>query len=590
MASKATKIRAVVSSSDTESYAVQENATGSGSNVPAFLMKLWTLVENPLTDHLISWDSSGKSFHIYEQSQFAHEILPLYFKHNNISSFIRQLNMYGFRKVVHVEQGGLKVEKDDLEFQHPYFQRGQELLLDLIKRKVTKNVPTKEVAGVNLNLDDVNKMLADVSQLRGKQDSLSTSFLNLKKQNDILWKELISLRQKHVQQQQIVNKLIQFLLSLVTRQGGMPGLKRKIPLMLKDSSHLEDEEGKGPSPKKKPHFYVDSPSDHDYTVQSPSAPSMPRTGSMNSASGPVIHELVDTDDCHQDHILQNSSPLKDSIRVTHQMSVPQPQAQTSAVKAASNRSQTSGLESLLDQALMSANISPLDASMVTPEQSDIPKAFVPDTLPGSSPSPEPPDQQLLQQPKIESQEQALLPSSIGQVILRPSDRPLSSTKDMSDQLEFLQADIDHLKEVLSSGQYNLDTSILLGLFDPQSPLPVNLDSPLSDIMGGVGSTEASISPQISGSITGQELWQYQPPEVLPDLFDFGTLTASEMNHEEEEDDDLPIFFNNEKRQEEGLPNFFDNKETTLNTPKPSSNVGFHLGENGDIDISVEDLD
>lgn len=57
MASKATKIRAVVSSSDTESYAVQENATGSGSNVPAFLMKLWTLVENPLTDHLISWDS-----------------------------------------------------------------------------------------------------------------------------------------------------------------------------------------------------------------------------------------------------------------------------------------------------------------------------------------------------------------------------------------------------------------------------------------------------------------------------------------------------------------------------------------------------
>lgn len=92
------------------------------------------------------------------------------------------------------------------------------------------------------------------------------------------------------------------------------------------------------------------------------------------------------------------------------------------------------------------------------------------------------------------------------------------------------------------------------------------------------------------SFLGQELWQYQPPEVLPDLFDFGTLTASEMNHEEEEDDDLPIFFNNEKRQEEGMPNFFDNKETTLNTPKPSSNVGFHLGENGDIDISVEDLD
>lgn len=44
----------------------------------------------------------------------------------------------GFRKVVHIEQGGLvKPEKDDTEFQHPYFIRGQENLLENIKRKVT---------------------------------------------------------------------------------------------------------------------------------------------------------------------------------------------------------------------------------------------------------------------------------------------------------------------------------------------------------------------------------------------------------------------------------------------------------------------
>lgn len=44
----------------------------------------------------------------------------------------------GFRKVVHIEQGGLvKPEKDDTEFQHPYFVRGQENLLENIKRKVT---------------------------------------------------------------------------------------------------------------------------------------------------------------------------------------------------------------------------------------------------------------------------------------------------------------------------------------------------------------------------------------------------------------------------------------------------------------------
>lgn len=35
----------------------------------------------------------GKSFIIQNQAQFAREILPLNYKHNNMASFIRQLNM-----------------------------------------------------------------------------------------------------------------------------------------------------------------------------------------------------------------------------------------------------------------------------------------------------------------------------------------------------------------------------------------------------------------------------------------------------------------------------------------------------------------
>uniref|UniRef100_A0A8C0L760 Heat shock transcription factor 1 n=1 Tax=Canis lupus dingo TaxID=286419 RepID=A0A8C0L760_CANLU len=108
------------------------------SNVPAFLTKLWTLVSDPDTDALICWSPSGNSFHVFDQGQFAKEVLPKYFKHNNMASFVRQLNMYGFRKVVHIEQGGLvKPERDDTEFQHPCFLRGQEQLLENIKRKVT---------------------------------------------------------------------------------------------------------------------------------------------------------------------------------------------------------------------------------------------------------------------------------------------------------------------------------------------------------------------------------------------------------------------------------------------------------------------
>ncbi|XP_048796155.1 uncharacterized protein LOC125691171 isoform X4 [Lagopus muta] len=54
-------------------------------------------------------------------------------------------------------------------------------------------------------------------------------------ENEALWREVASLRQKHAQQQKVVNKLIQFLISLV-QSNRILGVKRKIPLMLNDSS------------------------------------------------------------------------------------------------------------------------------------------------------------------------------------------------------------------------------------------------------------------------------------------------------------------------------------------------------------------
>ncbi|KAG2465110.1 HSF1 protein, partial [Polypterus senegalus] len=163
---------------------------------------------------------SGNSFHVFDQGHFAKDVLPKYFKHNNMASFVRQLNMYGFRKVVHIEQGGLvKPEKDDTEFQHPYFVRGQEHLLENIKRKVT-NVSNIKHEDVKVRQDDISKILTDVHLLRGKQESMDSKLIamkHLKKQimisvvfshseNEALWREVASLRQKHAQQQKVVNK------------------------------------------------------------------------------------------------------------------------------------------------------------------------------------------------------------------------------------------------------------------------------------------------------------------------------------------------------------------------------------------------
>ncbi|KAM6936826.1 heat shock factor protein 4 [Xenentodon cancila] len=196
------------------------------SNVPAFLTKLWTLVEDPDTNHLICWSATGTSFHVFDQGRFAKEVLPKYFKHNNMASFVRQLNMYGFRKVVNIEQSGLvKPERDDTEFQHLYFLQGHEHMLEHIKRKVSivKSEETK------VRQEDLSKLLYEVQLLRTQQDNMECQMQDMKQQNEVLWREVVSLRQNHTQQQKVMNKLIQFLFSQM--QSNAPstvGLKRKL--------------------------------------------------------------------------------------------------------------------------------------------------------------------------------------------------------------------------------------------------------------------------------------------------------------------------------------------------------------------------
>uniref|UniRef100_A0A4W5M5P0 Heat shock transcription factor 4 n=2 Tax=Salmoninae TaxID=504568 RepID=A0A4W5M5P0_9TELE len=199
---------------------------GYASNVPAFLTKLWTLVEDPDTNHLICWSATGTSFHVFDQGRFAKEVLPKYFKHNNMASFVRQLNMYGFRKVVNIEQSGLvKPERDDTEFQHLYFLQGHEHLLEHIKRKVSivKSEETK------VRQEDLSKLLYEVQVLRSQQENMECQMQDMKQQNEVLWREVVSLRQNHTQQQKVMNKLIQFLFSqMQSNTTSTVGMKRKL--------------------------------------------------------------------------------------------------------------------------------------------------------------------------------------------------------------------------------------------------------------------------------------------------------------------------------------------------------------------------
>jgi len=100
------------------------------STLPPFLSKLYELVESTSAKH-IEWGKDGQTFRITNATLFARDLLPLYFKHNSLASFTRQLLTYGFKRCHSPPGSGAT-----LEFGHEHFRQGDRGSLHLIRRRV----------------------------------------------------------------------------------------------------------------------------------------------------------------------------------------------------------------------------------------------------------------------------------------------------------------------------------------------------------------------------------------------------------------------------------------------------------------------
>ncbi|KAJ0082285.1 hypothetical protein Patl1_10755 [Pistacia atlantica] len=104
-------------------------------NPAPFLSKTFDLVEQgdggPDVEEeygkkkIVSWNADGTGFIVWSPAEFSELMLPRFFKHNNFSSFIRQLNTYGFKKT----------SPKQWEFRHEKFQKGCRHMLVEISRK-----------------------------------------------------------------------------------------------------------------------------------------------------------------------------------------------------------------------------------------------------------------------------------------------------------------------------------------------------------------------------------------------------------------------------------------------------------------------
>ena len=93
----------------------------------SFIQKSYELLEDQRFPDIVDWNTEGTAIIIKKPLEFGQIALPAYFKHSNLTSFVRQLNMYDFHK--------RRTSNYDHVYYHDLFQRGKKHLLKEIKRK-----------------------------------------------------------------------------------------------------------------------------------------------------------------------------------------------------------------------------------------------------------------------------------------------------------------------------------------------------------------------------------------------------------------------------------------------------------------------
>ncbi|KAL8865887.1 MAG: hypothetical protein Q9174_006635, partial [Haloplaca sp. 1 TL-2023] len=162
---------------DQRALVAQKDAQAKRKQIPPFVQKLSSFLDESRNTELIRWSESGDAFIVIDEEEFARTLIPELFKHKNYASFVRQLNMYGFHKKVGLSDNSMRASerknKSPSEYYNPYFKRGRPNLLWLIHKP--KNVPSRGGGRGTRSRQDEGNYDEDVEELYDMDQSIPSS-------------------------------------------------------------------------------------------------------------------------------------------------------------------------------------------------------------------------------------------------------------------------------------------------------------------------------------------------------------------------------------------------------------------------------